>query len=93
MAERGGVLPLVKGKANFSLRGVCALLRVARRANPLNEATQKAPYIKGALAWRREGDFRSVTTIPAKQYTVLFFRLTANTQTSCVMIYHCFCNG
>ena len=56
VAERGGILPLVKGKANFSLRGVCALLRVARRANLLNVATQKAPYIKGALAWRREGD-------------------------------------
>ena len=34
-----------------------------------------------------KADFRSVTTIPAKQYTVLFFRLTANTQTSLLAPY------
>ena len=45
------------------------------------------PLLEYNRSWRKRRSFRSVATIPAKQYTVLFFRLSANTQTSLLAPY------
>ena len=79
-----GLLPLDKGKANNSLRGVSAVLTVAQRANTLNVATQKGHLSWCPLVWRREGDLNpryayDVYTISNRAHSATLTSLRAKT--------------